>query len=124
MNTLFERCGGFARVRRIVSDFYDKVLDSPRLQPFFAGTDMRRLIDHQTQFVAWVMGGPVQFNDNSLRRAHAHLDIDRDDYREIVTLLIDAMEDNGIAPADLEEIETELMRREPLIVGAEHIDAA
>ena len=61
--TTFERLGGFARVRLIVSDFYDKVLDSERLARHFAGIDMRQLIDHQTKFIAAIMGGPAAFSD-------------------------------------------------------------
>jgi hemoglobin len=40
--------GGFAKVRLLVSEFYDRVLDSDTLAPYFDGIDMRRLIDHQT----------------------------------------------------------------------------
>lgn len=117
MGTVFERCGGFARVRRVVADFYDGVLASPRLQPYFGGADMERLIDHQTKFVAWVMDGPVTFNDETLRRAHAQLGITHDDFTEIVELLQEAMEDNGLAAADVDHVLRAVMRREPLIVG-------
>ena len=52
MATMFEKYGGFAKVSRIVSSFYDKALDSPILAPYFTGVDMRRLIDHQTKFAS------------------------------------------------------------------------
>ena len=55
-STMFERYGGFASVSKIVSEFYDKVLDSPSLSPFFDGIPMKRLVDHQTKFIAQVMG--------------------------------------------------------------------
>jgi hypothetical protein len=48
MTTVFERCGGFASVRKVISTFYDKILDSTVLSGYFADVDMRRLIDHQT----------------------------------------------------------------------------
>lgn len=32
-DTIFERCGGFAAISRIVSDFYDRAADSPLLSP-------------------------------------------------------------------------------------------
>ena len=69
--SVFERCGGFAAVRKIVSSFYDEVLDSPNLAPYFGGSDMASLIDHQTQFMSYVMGGPTSVSDEVLRRAHA-----------------------------------------------------
>lgn len=50
--TVFERCGGFAAVRKVLSAFYDKMLDSEALKGYFDGVDMRRLIDHQTKFVS------------------------------------------------------------------------
>jgi hemoglobin len=117
MSTVFERSGGFSKVRRVVADFYDGVLASPRLQPYFAGANMERLIDHQTKFVAWVMDGPVTFNDETLRRAHAGLGIGHDDFMEIAELLREAMEDNGIAPGDVDHVVRAIMRREPLIVA-------
>jgi hemoglobin len=50
--TMYERYGGFPKIRRVVSDFYDRVLEEPELQRHFEGVDMRRLVDHQTKFVA------------------------------------------------------------------------
>jgi truncated hemoglobin YjbI len=38
--SIFERHGGFARVSRMVMSFYDRVLDSPVISPYFAATDM------------------------------------------------------------------------------------
>jgi len=55
--TLFDKYGGFATVSRIVSAFYDEVLESEQLRPYFRGLDMRRLVDHQTKFIAALMGG-------------------------------------------------------------------
>ena len=59
--SMFERCGGFTTVRKVVAAFYDKVLDSPSLSRHFANVDMRALIDHQTKFITYVMGGPASF---------------------------------------------------------------
>ncbi len=57
--TMFERYGGFAAVSRVVSSFYDKILDSDITSPYFADIDMAKQIDHQTKFVAYLMGGPA-----------------------------------------------------------------
>ena len=46
--SLYDRLGGFKTVRKIISDFYDRVLDEDDLSPHFAETDMASLIDHQT----------------------------------------------------------------------------
>lgn len=114
--TLFERSGGFASVRKVVSAFYDKVLDSPQLQTYFAGIEMRKLIDHQTQFIASIMGGPASFSDDMLRRVHAPLGISHSEYVELAGLLKEALEDFDFAADDVAHVHREVMRRESLIV--------
>lgn len=76
--TMFQRYGGFAKISQIVSSFYDKLLESPIVSPYFDGTNMKRLIDHQTKFIASVMGGPASYTNDALERAHAHLSIDQE----------------------------------------------
>lgn len=115
-STAFERCGGFASVRKIVSAFYDKIIDSPALQKYFIELDMRVLIDHQAKFIASVMGGPASFSDDHLRRVHARLGISASDFREMTTLLAETLEDFDLAPADIAQVEREIRKREQLIV--------
>lgn len=102
--TLFDRMGGFARVRLIVSDFYERVLDSERLAPYFAGSDVRRLIDHQTKMLAAMMGGPAAYTDDHLHRAHAHLAIRGEDFDEILELLQETLEDAGAHERDVQRV--------------------
>lgn len=115
--TLFERSGGFATVRRIVSAFYDKVLDSPALARHFEGVDMRALIDHQTKFITFVMEGPATFHDGVLERAHARLGVTPAEFSELVGLLRETLEDFDIPPADIEHVVREVKKRERLIVA-------
>jgi len=115
--TIFERCGGFASVRKIVSAFYDKVLDSPVLQKHFAGIDMRTLLDHQTKFIAYIMGGPASYSDEALRKAHAHLGITASEFGEMARLLGNTLEEFDLDSAAVEHVMKEIARREPLIVA-------
>jgi len=114
--TMFERYGGFAQVRRIVSAFYDRALDSPVLQGYFAGISMPRLIDHQTKFVASVMDGPASFTDEALERIHAPLGISHDEFLEMARLLRETLEDFGVARPDVEIVDRAIRTRETLIV--------
>jgi len=115
--SLFDRTGGFASVRKIVSTFYDKVLESPRLSPYFAAVDMPALVDHQTKFVAYLMGGPAAYTDEQIRRVHAGLDVRRADFAEMVDLLCEALEDHDLAASDIADIRQHLQAREHLIVA-------
>ena len=71
-DTMFERYGGLAFVTRFVLSFYDRVLASVRLAPFFANSDMQRLVEHQAKFISSVMGGPTSYSNAVLREVHEH----------------------------------------------------
>jgi len=114
--TIFERAGGFATVRKIVSSFYDKVLDSPELSRYFHDVEMPRLIDHQTKFVAQMMHGPASFSDEQLRRVHHGLRISRHEFLEMAALLCETLEDFAIPDTDVDHVREEILRREPFIV--------
>ena len=99
-----------------MSAFYDKVLDSQNLAVFFKNADVPTLIDHQTQFITYVMGGPASVSDETLRRAHARLDITERDFDEIVDIMKETLEDHDVEDADIQHVENEIRRREHLIV--------
>jgi hemoglobin len=114
--SIFERNGGFAKVSRVVMSFYDRVIDSPIMSPYFANTDMKQLIDHQTKFIAFLMGGPASFSDEHLERIHQHMNIDREAFDEMVGLLTETLEDFEYTDEDVAAVKKELERRAPLII--------
>jgi hemoglobin len=116
--SIFERYGGFAAVRKIVSDFYDRVLDSEVIAHHFEHVDMKRLLDHQARFIASVTGGPASYTDEHLRRTHERLGITTDEFREMLALLVETLEDFEWAADDVEYVAKQLRRREGIIVTA------
>ena len=116
MQTLFERSGGFPKVSKIVSRFYDRVLDDPQLAPFFGGVDMKRQIDHQTKFIASVMGGPVSYTNEHLERVHARLDITEPAFIEVIELLRETMEDFDFEEEDIQHVADDLISRKNHII--------
>lgn len=122
-SAVFERMGGFAKVRLLVSEFYDRVLDSDTLAPYFDGIDMRRLIDHQTKFISSVTGGPASFTDEHLERAHRHLRIRPEHFDEMGQVLVETLEDFDIDPAIVSRIVAQVMSVRDRIVGAASAEA-
>ena len=116
--TIFERYGGFASVRKVVSTFYEYMLDDERMAPYFAGIDMRRQIDHQSKFISAVMGGPASYSDDHLQRVHARLGIDHEAFGVMANLLKEAMEEHDMAPVDVDAVMHEIIIREHLVVTA------
>jgi hemoglobin len=113
---MFERYGGFAFISRVVLNFYDRVLASARLAPFFANTDMQRLIEHQAKFISSVMGGPESYTDAMLRDSHIHLPIDDVAFDEMINLLQLTLEDFQFAVADIGIIVADLNARRAHLV--------
>jgi predicted ATPase/truncated hemoglobin YjbI len=121
-DTMFERYGGLQFVTRLVQNFYDRVLDSVRLAPFFANTDMQRLVEHQAKFISSVMGGPPSYANATLRAAHAHQHIDDQAFNEVIRLLRATLEDSEVAAAEVTAIIADLNARRPYIVAVRKPD--
>lgn len=115
--TLFERVGGFSAVRKIVTEFYDRVLDSDAVGHHFENINVSRLIDHQTKFIATLMGGPTHYSDAMLERAHSHLSITQKEFFEIVELLEETFEDAGFKASDITDVRQAFLSRQSLIVS-------
>jgi len=105
--SMFHRYGGSERVSELIFAFYDRVLASARLAPYFATCDMRRLIEHQTRYISAVMGGAASYDDDHLRDVHAPLGIGSEDFDEMLGHLRSAMDDRGYDAAEIDG----LMRR-------------
>lgn len=116
MTTMFEKYGGFSTVSRIVSAFYGEVMETPGLAQYFVNTDMRRLIDHQTKFIASTMGGPASYSNEQLERVHANLKISETDYMAVVKILRETLEDFDVEESDIAAICNQVLDRKRYIV--------
>jgi hemoglobin len=115
--TLFERCGGFATVSKVVMSFYDKVLESPATSPYFSRVDMKRLIDHQTKFFAALMGGPASYTNDHLEKVHTRLGITESAFMEALVLMKDTLEEHDFLDEDIRLVQDEMMSRKNYIVA-------
>ena len=98
---LVDNYGGFATVSKIVREFYRQILQSATLKPYFQGANMERLIDHQTKFIAHVLGGPAEYTGRELGAAHARLKITAEAFGEVAAILQETLEDAGMEEADV-----------------------
>jgi len=115
--TIFERYGGFTVVSRVVLRFYDKILDSPATSAYFTGVDMKQLIDHQTKFIATLLGGPTSYTNDHLERVHARLGITEAAFLEAMDLMKDTLEEFNFETEDIRQIQDEMMSRKNYIVA-------
>ena len=115
--TLFEKYGGFSKISKVVLSFYDTLLDSDDIGPFFDEVDMSKMVDHQTKFIASLLGGPAAYTDNQLRQLHSHLDIEHAHFDELKVVLGETLDDHGFGTEDIESVLQEFENRRQLIVG-------
>jgi hemoglobin len=116
--TLYDKYGGFGSVSRVVMAFYDKLLDSDDVGPFFDDVDMKRLIDHQTKFVAALLGGPADYTDERLGQLHSHLNIASEHFDEMKRMLGDTLTEHGFEADDCAAVLAEIEARRDVIVTA------
>ena len=116
--SLYEKYGGFATVSRIVMRLYDMILDDDDLGPFFDDTEMPKLIDHQTKFIASLMGGPASFSDAHLTGAHRGLEIVDVHFDRLKELVAETVSEFGVDPDDAAAILAEIETKRPLLVPA------
>lgn len=115
--SIFERYGGFAKVSRVVMSFYDKILNSAITSPYFVNINMKRLIDHQTKFIASMMGGPASYTNEHLKRVHARLGITEEAFEEAVYLLTETLEDFDFESEDMQQVEDEVNSRKYYVIS-------
>jgi len=102
--SIYEKYGGFGSVNRIVMSFYDTLLDHDELGEYFDDVDMKALIDHQTKFISSLLGGPVSFQDEHLRQAHARLNITAAHFDEMKRVLAETLLDHAVEQTDVDTV--------------------
>lgn len=115
--SMFERYGGFGSVHKIVLAFYDKMLDSDIVGPYFDDVDMTTLVDHQTKFISQVMGGPASYSNEVLEQVHRRFDITQEAFNEMTRLLEETLLEFDFKPDDVHSIMTEIRSCQPYIIS-------
>jgi hemoglobin len=102
--SLYDKYGGVETLSTIVTNFYQKILDSDSLEGYFDGVNLDRLIIHQTNFLSIVLGGPSRYEGLDMKTAHKTLGITVPAFNEVAELLADALEEAGVEDDDISTI--------------------
>ncbi|MEM7236738.1 MAG: group 1 truncated hemoglobin [Pseudomonadota bacterium] len=117
-DSLYYKYGGFASISRVVMAFYDRLLDSEEVGPFFDDVDLKKLIDHQTKFIAYLLGGPADYTGDRLAQLHGHLGIEGFHFDEMKLLLSDTLVEHGFSDEDRAAVLDQIEARRAQIVTA------
>jgi hemoglobin len=116
--TLYDKIGGFGAVSHIVLNFYEKVLSSEEIAPYFAKVDMPRLIDHQTQFICFLLGGPASYSDDQIRAVHRASAVSHRAFDLAVGLFEEALTEAELDTADIAAAVKMFQAKRSLIVAS------
>jgi hemoglobin len=71
--SLYDQLGGEAAIMAAVEVFYQKVLGDSTVAHFFTAIPMETQSNKMVGFMAWALGGPVEYRGRDLRLAHSGL---------------------------------------------------
>lgn len=118
--TDYDRIGGGPAVRAVVDRFYELILADEQLAGFFENSDMAQLKRHQALLISQVLGGPANYDGRELNQAHAGMDIGRDDYRKVVSYLVQTLVEASVEPAIIGRVGEALAATEQDVVSNGH----
>ncbi|WP_135534505.1 group I truncated hemoglobin [Halostella pelagica] len=115
--SLYHEIGGEEAIGAVVDEFYDRVLADEKLAGYFSEANLDELRSHQTAFISAVTGGPVEYDGDDMRDAHAHLDLTNDDFRRVAGHLRESLESFDVQPEHVDAILSEVAALESDIVA-------
>lgn len=102
--SLYERVGGEAGIERLVNAFYARVLADEKLASFFSNTSMEPLKNMQKEFFSVALGGPIQYSDMDLSRAHQGRGIRVAHFKDFVEHLIKTLSEFDLSEDEVNQI--------------------
>lgn len=121
-STLYARIGGEEGVRKLVDDFYDRVLADPELKPFFEHTPMDKLRSMQLEFFSAALNGPITYGGKPLGHVHQRRGIGKKHFALFVERLLDTLKVLDLDEKDVYEIIDRINLYADEITGEEAFD--
>ena len=78
---------------------------------------MEKLVEHQSMFLASILGGPASYSDDELRAVHRHLEIKQDAFDCMLILLRDSLQQEGLSATNTEVVLEEFDGRRASIIA-------
>jgi hemoglobin len=97
MTTPFDRIGGEA-LRRVLEDFYARVLADPMIGYLFAASNVHRLIQKEWELTARLLGAPQRYTGRPIGEAHAGRRILGGHFARRQRILDEVLEAHGVDP--------------------------
>ncbi len=107
--SLFDKYGGVPTVTRIVKDFHERLMRRPNLRRYFEEMEVDSMIQHHIAYVSYAMGKPNQdFTMKTIHDQHMQAGVTKASFNHVTEIFLAVLEDEGVTPEDMEQIEETL----------------
>ena len=96
-DALYQQLGAQPGLVKLVDDFMVRLLADPRMNPFFKDVDQAHVKEELVKQFCEVSGGPCKRKGPDMKKAHAGMDINKNNFNALVEVLQQAMDAQGIA---------------------------
>ena len=97
VDALYQQLGGQSGLVMLIDDLMARLLDDPRMQPFFKDVDQRHVKAQLVTQFCEISGGPCKLEEPNMKKVHAGVDITRTDFNAMVEVLQHSMDARGVA---------------------------
>ncbi len=104
MGSLYKRIGEQPALEGLVYFLYQKMLEDDRVRHHFEKVDMPVQRCKMFSYLAKSFGNDLHWTDYDLRAAHAHMQLEEDDFDAVVEHLTSTLEQVGVGDPAKSEI--------------------
>lgn len=97
MTQLYDRIGA-EKLRRVITDFYERVFADTMIGFLFVGKNKPRLIQKEWELVAALLGAPIGYSGRSMGEAHARVPITAGHFDRRLVILEETLEAHDVDP--------------------------
>lgn len=95
-DSLYQSFGQKAGLTALMEDFVPRLLKDPRMEPFFAKSNVQNLKEQLTNQLCQVAGGPCVYKGVDMKTAHREMDITKGNFNALVEVLQESMDAQNI----------------------------
>jgi hemoglobin len=91
-DSLYQSFGQKAGLTALMEDFVPRLLKDPRMEPFFAKSNLENLKEQLTNQICQVTGGPCVYKGIDMKTVHREMDITKGNFNALVEVLQESMD--------------------------------
>jgi hemoglobin len=102
--SLYDRLGGAPALSAVIDDFVGNVATDPRINGFFANTDVTRLKRLLNEQVCAGTGGPCQYAGRSMKATHTGMGVTEAHFNALMEDLVKTLDKFGVPAREKNEL--------------------